>query len=121
MSHPHDGYDSELDLDYGPGDDFYFAWSGDESNTIMHYMDLSTNFGRFDRDNMYRWETAGYLNLSNELLEEIRVLEAVIDQPTQFANKIVPQFLGQAENRVSARQADSLFTTADPDSTGTVD
>lgn len=68
MSHPHDGYDSELGLDYGPSDDFYFAWSGDESNTIMHYMDLSDEFGRFDRDNMYRWEFAGFMNWSNDLL-----------------------------------------------------
>ena len=71
MSHPHDGYDSELGLDYGPGDDFYFAWSGDESNTIMHYLDLSAEFGRFDKDNMYRYEMAGYLNWSNELLAQI--------------------------------------------------
>jgi hypothetical protein len=40
MSHPHDGYDSEWDYDYGPGGDTYFAWSGDESDTIMHYSDL---------------------------------------------------------------------------------
>jgi hypothetical protein len=71
MSHPHDGYDSELGLDYGPADAFYFAWSGDESNTIMHYMDLSDEFGRFDRDNMHRYEMAGYLNWSNELLAQI--------------------------------------------------
>ncbi len=71
MSHPHDGYDSEFGLDYGPGDDFYFAWSGDESNTIMHYMDLSIEFGQFDQDNMYRWEMAGYLNWSNALLADI--------------------------------------------------
>jgi hypothetical protein len=72
MSHPHDGYDSELGLDYGPADEFYYAWSGDESNTIMHYMDLSIEFGQFDRDNMYRWEMAGYLNWSNQLLGEIQ-------------------------------------------------
>jgi hypothetical protein len=71
MSHPHDGYDWELDADYGPSGTTYFAWSGDESNTVMHYMDLTTTFGRFDRDNMYRWETAGYLNWSNELLADL--------------------------------------------------
>jgi hypothetical protein len=68
MSHPHDGYDSEWDYDYGPGGDTYFAWSGDESNTIMHYMDLSIAFGRFDQDNMNRYQTAGYLNWASELL-----------------------------------------------------
>jgi hypothetical protein len=71
MSHPHDGYDSETGVDYGPADDFYYAWSGDESNTIMHYIDLSDEFGQFDQDNMYRWEMAGYLNWSNDLLASI--------------------------------------------------
>ena len=72
MSHSHDGYDSELGLDYGPADEFYYAWSGDESNTVMHYLALSNGFGQFDRDNMYRWEMAGYLNWSNALLAEIQ-------------------------------------------------
>jgi hypothetical protein len=58
-------------LDYGASASLYFAWSGDESDTIMHYMDLSTKFGRFNKDNMYRWETAGYLNWSNQLLADI--------------------------------------------------
>ena len=71
MSHPHDGYDSEQALDFGSVGDFYYTWSGDESNTIMAYNDLSDDFGQFDRDNMYRWETAGYLNWSNSLLADI--------------------------------------------------
>jgi hypothetical protein len=71
MSHPHDGYDAELGLDYEPADAYYFAWSGDESNTIMSYTDLSTRFGEFDRANMHRFEFAGYLNWSNELLAAI--------------------------------------------------
>jgi hypothetical protein len=72
LSHPHDGYDSELGLDYGPADEFYYAWSGDESNTVMHYLALSPEFGQFDQDNMYRYEMAGYLNWSNALLAEIQ-------------------------------------------------
>jgi len=71
MSHPHDGYDSELDLDYGPGGSTYFAWAGDESNTIMHYLDLATGFSQFDRDNMDRWMTAAYINQSNVVLASI--------------------------------------------------
>jgi hypothetical protein len=71
MSHPHDGYDSELDLDYGPSDEFYFAWSGDESETVMHYLALSNIFGEFDQDNMYRYEFAGYLNWANGLAGDI--------------------------------------------------
>jgi hypothetical protein len=72
MSHPHDGYDSEQGIDYDPTDDFYYAWSGDESNTVMQYLAVSNSFGQFDRDNMYRWEMAGYLNWSNALLGEIQ-------------------------------------------------
>jgi hypothetical protein len=72
MSHPHDGYDYELDLDYGPSDFFNFVWSGDESATVMSYIDVNFAFGTFDRDNMYRWETAGYLNMANQLLAEVQ-------------------------------------------------
>ena len=71
LSHPHDGYDSELGLDYGAGGDFYFAWLGDESDTVMHYLALSNGFGRHNADNMHRWETAGYLNWANALAGDI--------------------------------------------------
>ena len=77
MSHPHDGYDSELteltgDLwDYGASGDLYFAWSGDESDTVMQYISVSNGFGQFDQDNSHRWETAGYLNWSNALAEAV--------------------------------------------------
>jgi hypothetical protein len=71
LSHPHDGYDSEQNLDFGPSGDLLFAWSGDETNTMMSYIDLNWDFGQFDRDNMYRWEMAGYLNKANQLLGEV--------------------------------------------------
>ena len=71
MSHPHDGYDSELDLDYGGAGEFYFAWSGDESNSIMHYLDLASGFSQFDRDNMNRWLTASYINQANSILSRV--------------------------------------------------
>jgi hypothetical protein len=71
MSHPHDGYDSELDVDYGPGGSSYFAWAGDESNTIMAYLDLSDAFSQFDRDNMDRWLTAAYINQANSVLASV--------------------------------------------------
>lgn len=72
MSHPHDGYDSELGLDYGPEGNLYFAWSGDASDTVMSYMDLSDQFGAFDRDNMNRYVFAGYLNWANDILADIK-------------------------------------------------
>ncbi len=71
LSHPHDGYDSESGVDYDPADDFFFAWEGDESDTVMHYLSVSNGFGQHNRDNMYRWEAAGYLNFANALAGEI--------------------------------------------------
>ena len=71
MSHPHDGFDYEADVDYGPGDDFYFAWSGDESNSMMSYIDLNWDFSQFDRDNMNRYLTSVYINQANTILAKI--------------------------------------------------
>ncbi len=71
MSHPHDGYDAELGFDYGPGGDLFFAWVGDESDSVMSYLGISNSFGRFDQDNMYRYEFAGYLNSANDILADV--------------------------------------------------
>lgn len=71
MSHPHDGYDYEADVDFGPSGDFYFAWSGDESNTMMSYIDLNWDFSQFDRDNMNRYMTSVYINQANSILARI--------------------------------------------------
>lgn len=54
MSHPHDGWDYERRIDFDPSGAFYFAWSGDESNSIMSYIDLNWDFSQFDRDNYQR-------------------------------------------------------------------
>ena len=71
LSHPHDGYDYEANIDFGPSGDFYFAWSGNESNTIMSYIDLNWDFSQFDRDNMNRYMTSVYLNQANTILADI--------------------------------------------------
>jgi hypothetical protein len=68
MSHPHDGYDFETDTDYGPSGDTFYAWAGDESNSMMSYIDLNWDFSQFDRDNMNRYLVAGYINNSNQIL-----------------------------------------------------
>jgi hypothetical protein len=86
MSHPHDGYDSTTGVDYGASGPYYFVNSGDESATIMHYMDLSAGFSQFDRDNMYRWEMAGYLNWSNKLLADILADPGVNKVKSNIAN-----------------------------------
>lgn len=72
MSHPHDGYDAEAGLDYSPAGTFYFAWSGGESDTVMHYMGLTNKFGVHNKDNMHRWEFASYMNWANALAGDIQ-------------------------------------------------
>jgi hypothetical protein len=67
MSHPHDGYDSESGVDYNPEGDTFFAWSGDENNTMMSYIDVNWDFSQFDRDNSDRFLTAAYWEAANRL------------------------------------------------------
>ena len=71
MSHPHDGWDSEQRLDYGPEGSTYFAWAGDESNSIMSYIDLNWDFSQFDRDNFNRFQAAAYIINSNAIAEDV--------------------------------------------------
>ena len=71
LSHPHDGYDSEDGVDFGPADEFYFAWSGDESNTMMSYIDLNWDFSQFDQDNMNRFMAAAYFRNANAVAEDV--------------------------------------------------
>ena len=68
MSHPHDGYDPASGASFGTTGPSYFSWVGDESNTVMGYLDLSQSFGKFDMDNMSRFQTAGYDNWARALI-----------------------------------------------------
>lgn len=69
MSHPHDGFDYEEFRDFGPGKDRFFAWSGDQTNSIMSYIDVNWDFSQFDRDNFDRVRTAAYLTNANAIAE----------------------------------------------------
>lgn len=71
LSHPHDGFDWESRIDYEPADRFYFAWSGDETNSIESYIDLNWDFSQFDRDNMNRFMAAAYVENANAIAAEI--------------------------------------------------
>ena len=71
MSHPHDGYDSETGQDYEPEGAMFFAWAGDENNTIMSYIDVNWDFSQFDRDNSNRFLTAAYWEAANRLAATI--------------------------------------------------
>lgn len=69
MSHPHDGFDYEDFRDFGPGRDLFFAWSGDQSNSIMSYIDVNWDFSQFDRDNFDRFRAAAYLTNANAIAQ----------------------------------------------------
>jgi len=71
MSHPHDGYDSARGIDYGPSDQFFFAWAGDETNSMMSYIDLNWDFSQFDRDNSDRFTAAAYIEAANRLAADV--------------------------------------------------
>jgi hypothetical protein len=75
MSHPHDGYDYEEDVDYEDTGPFNFASSGDQTNSIMSYIDLNWDFSQFDRDNMNRYLAAAYTSNAN------RIAAAVLADP----------------------------------------
>ena len=72
LSHPHDGYDSESNTEYGPSGPFTFVNSGDMSSTVMSYNDLTRGFGQFNQDSQYRYLTAAYLNNTNAVLELVQ-------------------------------------------------
>jgi len=70
LSHPHDGYDSESGVDFDATGDVFFAWAGDESNSMMSYIDLNWDFSQFDLDNMNRFQAAAFIEAANRLAEQ---------------------------------------------------
>jgi len=83
LSHPHDGYDYEYNIDYGPEGRYYFVWVGDQVYSLMSYMSNVFNFGVFDKDNIWRDEAA-------IAMKEIRANWHLFDSVTQEAlNRIL--------------------------------
>jgi hypothetical protein len=87
LSHPHDGYDSGTNTDYGPGGDYYYAWLGDYSHSMMSYIDLSWSFGQFNRDAMNRALTTAYLNRAIYILDLAETQgKTILEATTDTAN-----------------------------------
>ena len=95
MSHPHDGWDGAVD--FGPGDEYMFAWQGDLSNSIMSYIDLNWDFSQFDRDNSARHHAAGYAKIAN------RIAADVLDDP-DASDPTVDAALDSANTHLTAAQ-----------------
>jgi hypothetical protein len=71
LSHPHDGYDFENNIEYGATGQYNYSWFGDQSNSMMSYIDLNWDFSQFDRDNMNRYLVTTYVNQANAILADI--------------------------------------------------
>jgi hypothetical protein len=71
LSHPHDGYDPSTGVDFEPTGSTFFAWLGDESNSMMSYIDLNWDFGQFDRDNTARHRAAGYAKIASIVAADV--------------------------------------------------
>jgi len=109
MSHPHDGYDSETGVDFGPGGDYYFAWSGDQNNSIMSYIDLNWDFSTFDRDNAARFYAATYVTTANT------VAQMVLDSGSGAGNAelaAADAAIGMAQAKLTAHDYQGAFSSA---------
>jgi hypothetical protein len=71
MSHPHDGYDPKSGVDFEPTGEYFFAWLGDESNSMMSYIDVNWDYSQFDRDNSARHHAGGYALVANRVAADI--------------------------------------------------
>ncbi len=69
MSHPHDGYDSATARTTARPTSSTSPGAGDETNSMMSYIDLNWDFSQFDRDNHWRTTAASYLTSANAIAE----------------------------------------------------
>ena len=61
----HDGLDPVSGVDFEPTGNTFFGWLGDESNSMMSYIDLNWDFSQVDRDTTARDHAAGYAKIAN--------------------------------------------------------
>ncbi|MGI5212228.1 hypothetical protein [Plantactinospora sp. CA-290183] len=111
MSHPHDGYDSASGVEYGPVDEFYFAGAGDQSNSMMSYIDLNWDFSQFDHDNSDRFLTAAYNEAANRLAAD--VLAAPGAHRAQDELKLADGLLGLAKVALAAHRYKPAYALAE--------
>ncbi len=111
LHHPHDGYDSERNLLYGAGGEFFYAWVGDESNSMMSYIDVNWDFSQFDRDNSDRFLAAAYNEAAN------RLAAAVLADPDAHRAsgelRAADALLGVATVAFAAHQYRAAYAAAD--------
>ncbi len=104
LSHPHDGYDSITDKFFEPTGPYYFAWLGDESNSVMNYMQINTDFGQFDQDNLARFRAAALIEAANALAADVL---AAPSADRAYADLIrADKLIGQVKGRLAGHEYD---------------
>lgn len=116
LSHPHDGYDYELNVDYDALGFFQFVWAGDEVYSTMSYMGNVMHFSAFDRDYLYRSEASLYLRASFDALGG----HAPSGRVARIINDAVEAFdeMDYATMVAKAQQAWVLTTGGEPNNAG---
>jgi hypothetical protein len=111
VSHPHDGYDPASGVDYGPVGDLFFAWLGDEANSVMSYIDLNWDFGQFDRDNSARHRAAGYALVANRIAADILDDDNAAEARDELA--AADRELRRAQEELAAHQYTAMLEHAE--------
>ena len=110
MSHPHDGYDSETGEDFGGTGPYYFANSGDQTNSIMSYIDVNWDFSTFDRDNAARFYAATYVTTANTVAE--MVLEEGTNGAANALLDSADDLIGDSEDALAMHDYAGAFGAA---------
>ena len=76
VSHSHDGYETEwgpngYSANHPRSGVFFFAWVGNEVNSVMSYLDINNDFSQFDVDNHQRWQAIRYLRAANMIAGQV--------------------------------------------------
>jgi hypothetical protein len=107
MSHPHDGYDPATGVQFnGLSGPFHFANVGDETNSMMSYIDLNWDFSTFDQDNAARFYAASYTTQAQ------RVARKVLDSPGADRGLADLRAADAAVGRAKAQLAEHSYPAA---------
>jgi len=107
MSHPHDGFDWETGVDYGPTGPFFLAWASDEHNSMMSYIDLNWDFSQFDRDNAARHQAAGFIINANVIAG--RVLHSRKADKAKKDLADADKAIGKAKSEMASHDYEDAF------------
>jgi hypothetical protein len=110
LSHPHDGFDPAENRDFDATGKLFFAWVGDEVNSVMSYIDVNWDFSVFDRDNMDRFQAAAHLRSTNAIAADVLRSGNATAGLAELA--LADQDAGEAQTALSAHDYPGAFAQA---------